>query len=187
MGPAMSWLNKSLSQLTDVTQSISKFTEDVLAAEPPPIDESDSDGQLAEYRHQLDYYKRELEKAMNSPSGGGGETMEARIEMADLKRTLETKSIKLDELQIQVGNANEELEDSINELTKVSKRNSLLSKQNSTLTKNNDQLKNDNQTLQTSLEEIDQVHAEELGELMKQREALKKRLEEPEPVAAGAT
>ena len=87
-----------------------------MAAEPPPIgkttfikshslitriDESDSDGQLAEYRRQLDYYKRELEKAMNSPSGGG-ETMEARIEMADLKRTLETKSIKLDELQIQV-------------------------------------------------------------------------------------
>ena len=47
----MSWLNKSLSQLTDVTSSISKFTEDVLAAEPP-TGEDDGD-QLAEYRRQL--------------------------------------------------------------------------------------------------------------------------------------
>jgi len=48
----MSWLNKSLSQLTDVTSSISKFTEDVLAAEPPGPGEDDG-GQLAEYRRQL--------------------------------------------------------------------------------------------------------------------------------------
>ena len=47
----MSWLNKSLSQLTDVTSSISKFTEDVLAAEPPTGE--DDGGQLAEYRRQL--------------------------------------------------------------------------------------------------------------------------------------
>ena len=52
----MSWLNKSLSQLTDVTSSISKFTEDVLAAEPPTQggeDETGDDGQLAAYRRQL--------------------------------------------------------------------------------------------------------------------------------------
>ena len=49
----MSWLNKSLSQLTDVTSSISKFTEDVLAAEPPGGPDDGSDDQLAEYRRQL--------------------------------------------------------------------------------------------------------------------------------------
>ena len=36
------------------------------------------------------------------PSGAGGGSMEAKIEMEELKRQLETKSIKLDELQIQV-------------------------------------------------------------------------------------
>ena len=67
------------------------------------LDESENDGQLAEYRRQLAYYKNELEKAMNgTPSGAGGGSMEAKIEMEELKRQLETKSIKLDELQIQV-------------------------------------------------------------------------------------
>ena len=36
------------------------------------------------------------------PSGAGGGSMEAKIEMEELKRQLETKSIKLDELQVQV-------------------------------------------------------------------------------------
>ena len=63
------------------------------------LDESDQDGQLAEYRRQLAYYKNELEKAMN---GGGGGSMESKIEINELRRNLEAKSIKLDELQIQV-------------------------------------------------------------------------------------
>ena len=35
-------------------------------------------------------------------NGGGGGSMESKIEINELKRNLEAKSIKLDELQIQV-------------------------------------------------------------------------------------
>merc|ERR1712131_776 len=148
----MSWLNKSLSQLTDVTSSISKFTEDVLAAEPP-TGEDDGD-QLAEYRRQLDYYKAELEKAIN----GKSDSIEVKIEIDDLKRKLESKTLQNDELQIQVGNINEELEDTINELTKVTKRNAHLSKQNLTFESKNKELRSENDSRQKSPEEIDQVH-----------------------------
>lgn len=168
----MSWLNKSLSQLTDVTSSISKFTEDVLAAEPPTQggeDETGDDGQLAAYRRQLDYYKAELEKAMN----GNSNSIEVKIEIDDLKRKLESKTLQNDELQLQVGNINEELEDTINELTKVSKRNAHLSKTNLTFESKNKELRSENDSLQKSLEEIDQVHEDEIGELIKQRDDLK--------------
>merc|ERR1712131_451089 len=163
----LSWLNKSLSQLTDVTSSISKFTEDVLAAEPP-TGEDDGD-QLAEYRRQLDYYKAELEKAIN----GKSDSIEVKIEIDDLKRKLESKSLQNDELQLQVGNINEELEDTINELTKVTKRNAHSSKQNLTFESKNKELRSENDSLQKSLEEIDQVHQDEIGELIKQRDDLK--------------
>lgn len=168
----MSWLNKSLSQLTDVTSSISKFTEDVLAAEPPTQggeDGTGDDGQLAAYRRQLDYYKAELEKAMN----GNSNSIEVKIEIDDLKRKLESKTLQNDELQLQVGNINEELEDTINELTKVSKRNAHLSKTNLTFESKNKELRSENDSLQKSLEEIDQVHEDEIGELIKQRDDLK--------------
>merc|ERR1712045_358395 len=148
--------------------SISKFTEDVLAAEPPGPGEDDG-GQLAEYRRQLDYYKAELEKAIN----GKSDSIEVRIEIDDLKRKLESKTLQSDELQIQVGNINEELEDTINELTKVTKRNAHLSKLNLNFESKNKELRSENDSLQKSLEEIDQVHQDEIGELIKQRDDLK--------------
>ena len=75
-----------------------------------------------------------------------------------------------------MNNVNEELEDTINQLTKASKRNSVLSKQNTNFQTKNSELVTDNNSLQKSLEEIDNVHQEELGELIKQRDELKKRL-----------
>ena len=59
---------------------------------------------------------------------------------------------------VQVGNVNEELDDTLTELTKVSKRNSVLSKQNSQLQSKCNELDGDNASLQKSLEEIDQVY-----------------------------
>merc|ERR1712131_142848 len=142
--------------------------EDVLAAEPPGPGEDDGD-QLAEYRRHLDYYKAELEKAIN----GKSDSIEVKIEIDDLKRKLESQTLQNDELQIQVGNINEELEDTINELTKVTKRNAHLSKQNLTFESKNKELRSENDSLQKSLEEIDQVHQDEIGELIKQRDDLK--------------
>merc|ERR1712131_367181 len=142
--------------------------EDVLAAEPPGPGEDDG-GQLAEYRRQLDYYKAELEKVIN----GKSDSIEVKIEIDDLKRKLESKTLQNDELQLQVGNINEELEDTINELTKVTKRNAHLSKQNLTFESKNKELRSENDSLQKSLEEIDQVHQDEIGELIKQRDDLK--------------
>jgi len=60
--------------------------------------DGDDSRQLDEYRRQLDYYKKELEKAMQ----GKGESMETKIEINSLKRELETKNIRLDDLEIQV-------------------------------------------------------------------------------------
>jgi len=116
-------LSKWIAYYVEIIKHMRTMYQQIIAINPLETKTKVQNSRLC----QLDYYKREFEKAMNSPSGGGGETIEARIEMADMKRTLKTKSIKLDELRIQVSNVNEELEDSINELTKVSKRNSLLS------------------------------------------------------------
>merc|ERR1712126_72454 len=105
--------------------------------------------------------------------GGKSDSIEVKIEIDDLKRKLESKTLQNDELQLQVGNINEELEDTINELTKVSKRNAHLSKQNLTFESKNKELRSENDSLQKSLEEIDQVHQDEIGELIKQRDDLK--------------
>ena len=55
----------------------------------------------------------------------------------------------------------------------MSKRNAHLSKQNLTFESKNKELRSENDSLQKSLEEIDQVHQDEIGELIKQRDDLK--------------
>lgn len=106
----MSWLNKSFSQLQDVSASISSFTQDVLAAEPPPIgnhhieklhlytkhslDDHSSD-QFAEYRSQIDYYKREVERLKN------GDSIESKIRTDEISRQYDEEIQKNDDLSLQ--------------------------------------------------------------------------------------
>lgn len=173
----MSWLNKSLSHLQEISSTVSNFAEDVLAAEPPPLENGEDASDL---RKERDFYKSEVEKLRAHSINGGGSSIEQRIEIDDVRRKNEEYQSRFEDLSNQVTNLSEELEDSIAENDKFSKQNSKLSKQNSTLLAQVDELSKDNESLQKSLEEVDAVHQEEIQALLAQRDQLKSQLDPSE-------
>jgi len=124
----MSWLNKSLSHLQEISSTVSNFAEDVLAAE------------------------LEVEKLRAHSVNGGSVNIEKRIEIDEVRRINEDYQSRFEDLNNQVTNLSEELEDSIAENDTFSKQNTKLSKRNSNLLAKVDEL---SKRISQKLEEAD--------------------------------